>query len=245
MGKNKHSGGGNCQGRGCIPKDNYVVPEPDSTHKVTIIRVPEYEIDKGFKMYRTPDVFKYFDRAGRSEKWYPYPYPTPDILDPGKCYEYVYVDRFGTNGDFYSTMKPIYAGKYVTTDEYLGLDLGTAQSKFILEGRPDNEHYVITPSLRYLFGAPDTIDSITGLNNAIRRPTFFREVPCKPVEIPSLQFLAYRGIPSEVKEELHETTNILPPTAGGNAVKRNKRSRRNTRRKSRRNTRGKSRRNKL
>jgi hypothetical protein len=38
---------------------------------------------------------------------------------------------------------------------------------------------------------------------------------------------------------------LPPPTAGGYAVKRNKRSGRKTRRKSRRNTRRKSRRNKL
>ena len=148
-------------------------------------------------------------------------------------------------------MRPNYAGRYVTTTEHYGQgsELGTAESKFIVqENGLDYENYVISASRMYAFGEPGTIDSITGLPNWARRPTFFREVPCKPVEIPSLQSLAYRGIKSKkVRKQLEDTTDMLlpPPTAGGYAVKRNKKSGRKTRRKSRRNTRRKSRRNKL
>jgi hypothetical protein len=126
--------------------------------------------------------------------------------------------------------------------------MGSAESKFIVqENGLDYENYVISGSRMYAFGEPGTIDSMTGLPNWARRPTFFREVPCKPVEIPSLQSLAYRGIKSKkVRKQLHDTTDILPPpTAGGNSVKRNKRSVRKTKRKSRKNTRRKSIKNKL
>ena len=251
MGKNKHSGGGNCQGRECVREEDDVVQEPELQRELPIIRVPEYEIDRGFKQYRTPDVYKFFDRHVKRYPRYPYPYPTRDILDPGKCYEYVYVDRFGTGGRFYATMRPNYAGKYVTTTEYYGRnsELGTAESKFIVqEDGLDYENYVISASRMYAFGEHGTIDGITGLPNWVRRPTFFREVPCKPVEIPSLQSLAYRGIKSKkVRKQLEDTTDMLlpPPTAGGNVAKRNKKSGRKTKRKSRRNTRRKSRRNKL
>jgi hypothetical protein len=222
-----------------------VVQEPELQRELPIIRVPEYEIDRGFKQYRTPDVFKYFDRH---VKRYPYPYPTRDILDPGKCYEYVYVDRFGPGGRFYATMRPNYAGKYVTTTEYYGRnsEMGSAESKFIVqENGLDYENYVISASRMYAFGEPGTIDSITGLPNWARRPTFFREVPCKPVEIPSLQRLAYNKLSPEVKRDLHNTLDFPVPKKGGNSVKRNKRSGRKTIRKSRKNTRKKSRRNKL
>jgi hypothetical protein len=74
-------------------------------------------------------------------------------------------------------------------------------------------------------------------------------VPCKPVEIPSLQRLAYNKLSPEVKRDLHNTIDFPVPEKGGNSVKRNKRSARKTirksRRKSRKNTRKKSRRNKL
>jgi len=246
-GGNKHSGGGNCQGRECVREEDDAVQEPELKRELPIIRVPEYEIDRGFKQYRTPDVFKYFDR---SDSNYHNPYPTRDILDPGKCYEYVYVDRFGPGRRFYATMRPNYAGKYVTTTEYYGQnsEMGSAESKFIVqENGLDYENYVISASRMYAFGEPGTIDSMTGLPSWARRPTFFREVPCKPVEIPSLQSLAYRGIKSKkVRKQLHDTTDILPPpTAGGNSVKRNKRSVRKTKRKSRKNTRRKSIKNKL
>ena len=62
MGKNKHSGGGNCQGRECAREEDDVVQEPELQRELPIIRVPEYEIDRGFKQYRTPDVYKFFDR---------------------------------------------------------------------------------------------------------------------------------------------------------------------------------------
>ena len=245
MGKNKHSGGGNCQGRVCVREEDDAVQEPELKRELPIIRVPEYEIDRGFKQYRTPDVYKLFDKTLN----YPYPYPTRDILDPGKCYEYVYVDRFGTGGRFYATMRPNYAGRYVTTTEHYGQgsDLGTAESKFIVQQDGlDYENYVITPSRKYAFGDRDTIDGITGLPNWARRPTFFREVPCKAAEIPSLQSLAYRGITSKkVRNAVHSTTDIPKPPTGGNVVRHNKMSGRKTRRKSRRSMRKKSRRNKL
>jgi hypothetical protein len=77
------------------------------------------------------------------------------------------------------------------------------------------------------------------------KDAWFREVPCKPIEIPSLQRVAYNKVSDADKKLLHDTIDFPVPRKGGNAVKRNKRSGRKTRRKSRRNTRRKSRRNKL
>jgi hypothetical protein len=70
-------------------------------------------------------------------------------------------------------------------------------------------------------------------------------VPCKPIEIPSLQLIAYNKVSDPDKKLLGDTLNFPVPRRGGNAVKRNKKSGRKTRRKSRRNARRKSRRNKL
>jgi hypothetical protein len=65
-----------------------------------------------------------------------------------------------------------------------------------------------------------------------------REVLCDSIEpgkIPSLQRLAYNRVSDEVKQLLHNTIEFPVPRKGGNAVKRNKRSGRKTRRKSRKN----------
>lgn len=253
MGKNKHSGGGlgpskmlkgmrnisrrvfGRQGDSDSDEDLYDPHRGDSDEesegdeemrgtprKLPIIRVSEYQIPGNFRRYR-----------GSIDD-----YVTERNLNPlirrGKCYEYVYVDRMSQDGNTaWATMRPNYAGEY---------DPSTGRT-YVRSG------HVMTP-LRF-----NVVENGIEYTNLVEAPedsfklniknAWFRVVPCKPVEIPSLKRLAYNKLSPEVKRDLHNTIDFPVPEKGGNAVKRNKRSGRKTIRKSRRNTRKKSRRNKL
>ena len=218
MGTNKHSGGGNCQGRECIREDD-AVQEQELKRELPIIRVAKYKIDSDFKYYSLPNHEDH--RYGATITRY-----SSDILESGKCYEYVYVDSMSADKKHaWATMKSNYAGKYQEPVHIVIWNYADATIRFNME--------------------ENGVEYINVVKPHTARPTFFREVPCKLIEIPSLKSLAYHSLRPQVREHLHNIFDLQPPTAGGNAVKRNKRSGRKTRRKSRRNTRRKSRRNKI
>jgi hypothetical protein len=133
----------------------------------------------------------------------------------------------------WATMQPNYVGEYdpSTGQTYIRLGHVMTLLRFnVVENGIEYTNLVEAPA------------------NSFRRDVkdaWFREVPCKPIEIPSLQRVAYNKVSDADKQLLHDTLNFPVPRKGGYAVKRNKKSGRKTRRKSRRNTRRKSRRNKL
>jgi hypothetical protein len=249
MGKNKHSGGG--PGMSKMPNpikgirniarrmsDRQEPEDPyhqrgDSDEErdddeemrgiprvLPIIPVSEYQIPSDFKRYRGA-IDHYW--SGRKL-----------LIDRGKCYEYVYVDRMSQDENTaWATMRPNYVGEYdpSTGETYIRLGHVMTLLRFnVVENGIEYTNLVEAPA------------------NSFRRDVkdaWFREVPCKPIEIPSLQRVAYNKVSDADKQLLHDTLNFPVPRRGGNAVKRNKKSGRKTRRKSRRNTKRKSRRNKL
>ena len=243
MGKNKHSGGGKGMSkmpnpikgirnaarsmfgsqeelsdmRGDSDEDRDEHPEMNGIpRKLPIIPVSEYQIPSDFRPYR--DVKDYMATQAR---------PIPPIRQ-GKCYEYVYVDRVGEDEKTaWATMRPNYAGKfhYVKTIERRGIRM----TLFWFDVEENGIKYT------NLVEAPD--DPYYTRRYGIKA-MWVREVLCDSIEpgkIPSLQRLAYNRVSDEVKQLLHNTIEFPVPRKGGNAVKRNKRSGRKTRRKSRKN----------
>ena len=183
-----------------------------------IVNVKEYEIPSDFRPYRGN-----IDHFGQKP-----------LIEEGKCYEYVYVDRTSQDGNTaWATMLPNYAGEYDLSTGPPYVRLGSVMTLLRFNVEENGIEYT------NLVEAP-----ANSFNNRFKN-VWIREVPCKPIEIPSLQRLTYNKLSPEVKRDLHNTLDFQVPEKGGNSVKRNKRSGRKTRRKSRRNTRKKSRRNKL
>ena len=146
---------------------------------------------------------------------------TPNSLQVGKCYESLSATRMTKNPTkWFTTKEPVYLGKFI---ENTLIGLGEASmpvSHFDLEIGEERKRLEWVPYDEYTYG------------NFRQR---CRVVDCKPIEIPSLQYLAYKQVSKEDKKYIHDTLDIPEPRRGGNAVKRNKRSGRKTRRKSRKN----------
>jgi hypothetical protein len=144
---------------------------------------------------------------------------SPSDFDKSKCYAFALYTRttgYWPNQKYYSRNPLRYVG-YYTRSYYWGHgDAGGGTEYF-----NDNGNEI-------------------KINLDYEGTTCFREVPCNPAQIPSLQYLSYNNITPEEKMYLRDTTDILPPkppNAGGNAIKRNKKSGRKLKRKLRRKSR--------
>jgi hypothetical protein len=203
--------------RGDSDEDTDEHPEINGIpRKLPIIPVSEYQIPSDFRPFRGAQ--DYMATQAR---------PIPPIIQ-GKCYEYVYVDRVSEDGKTaWSTMQPNYAGKfhYVKRHQPRGIDM-TVFWFDVEDNGVEYTNIVEAPSIPYY-------TERYGI-----KAMWVRIVPCdsiEPGEIPSVQRLAYNRVSDEVKQLLHNTIEFPVPRKGGNAVKRNKRSGRKTRRKSRKN----------
>ena len=247
MGKHKHSGGGKGMSKMLKPitglfnrkenDDDVYDQHGDSDDDAG----EEYEEDEGeprvlpiviVSEYQIPPDFK------------PYRYQTPHSqFKLGKCYEYVYVDKVSQDGKTaWATMRPNFAGTYLYES--------SPRTSYIRNYPPKYTPNNVTPQTVEIETIRFKVEE-NGIKytNFVESPStsfelrykaiWFREVPCHR-GIPSLQYLAYNQVRPEVKRALHNTIDFpVPdylaeePKRGGNSVKRNKKSGRNTRRKSR------------